>query len=146
MMRFLEYDFLKDHGLANFDNWVTVFGEQKTEWELAPAGNKFKERTRIANYTGLPELISMFKQVADVRTADTLDLATPEMEITLKILKQRSFRKRLYRSYQTELMMYRAEALIRLLTICSVSHRTAENWDLTQDLLTRHLRIIPIQN
>lgn len=49
MMRFLEYDFLKDHGLANFDNWVTVFGEQKTEWELAPAGNKFKERTRIAN-------------------------------------------------------------------------------------------------
>ena len=40
MMRFLEYDFLKDHGLANFDNWVTVFGEQKTEWELAPAGNK----------------------------------------------------------------------------------------------------------
>jgi len=52
MMRFLEYDFLKDHGLSNFDNWVTVFGEQKTEWELAPAGNKFKERTRIANYTG----------------------------------------------------------------------------------------------
>lgn len=49
MMRFLEYDFLKDHGLSNFDNWVTVFGEQKTEWELAPAGNKFKERTRIAN-------------------------------------------------------------------------------------------------
>lgn len=49
MMRFLEYDFLKDHGLANFDNWITVFGEQKTEWELAPAGNKFKERSRIAN-------------------------------------------------------------------------------------------------
>ena len=70
MMRFLEYDFLKDHRLSNFDNWVTVFGEQKTEWELAPAGNKFKERTRIANYTGLPELMSMFKQVADVRTPD----------------------------------------------------------------------------
>lgn len=56
MMRFLEYDFLKDHGLSNFDNWVIVFGEQKTEWELAPAGNKFKKRTRIANYTGLPEM------------------------------------------------------------------------------------------
>ena len=42
MMRFLEYDFLKDHGLANFDNWVTVLGNQKTELELAPACNKFK--------------------------------------------------------------------------------------------------------
>ena len=56
MMRFLEYDFLKDPGLSSFDNWVTVFGEQKTEWELTPAGNKFKERTRIANYTGWPEM------------------------------------------------------------------------------------------
>lgn len=95
MMRFLEYDFLKDHGLANFDNWVTVFGEQKTEWELAPAGNKFKERTRIANYTGLPELMSMFKQVADVRTADTLDLATPEMEYHIENIEATEFQKTL---------------------------------------------------
>lgn len=95
MMRFLEYDFLKDHGLSNFDNWVTVFGEQKTEWELAPAGNKFKERTRIANYTGLPELMSMFKQVADVRTADTLDLATPEMEYHIENIEATEFQKTL---------------------------------------------------
>ena len=95
MMRFLEYDFLKDHGLANFDNWVTVFGEQKTEWELAPAGNKFKERTRIANYTGLPELMSMFKQVADVRTADTLDLATPDMEYHIENIEATEFQKTL---------------------------------------------------
>lgn len=95
MMRFLEYDFLKDHGLANFDNWVTVFGEQKTEWELAPAGNKFKERTRIANYTGLPELMSMFKQVADVRTADTLELATPEMEYHIENIEATEFQKTL---------------------------------------------------
>ena len=95
MMRFLEYDFLKDHGLSNFDNWVTVFGEQKTEWELAPAGNKFKERTRIANYTGLPELMSMFKQVADVRTADTLDLATPEMKYHIENIEATDFQKTL---------------------------------------------------
>ncbi|WP_181977010.1 MULTISPECIES: toprim domain-containing protein [Ruminococcus] len=95
MMRFLEYDFLKDHGLSNFDNWVTVFGEQKTEWELAPAGNKFKERTRIANYTGLPELMSMFKQVADVRTADTLDLATPEMKYHIENIEATGFQKTL---------------------------------------------------
>lgn len=95
MMRFLEYDFLKDHGLSNFDNWVTVFGEQKTEWELAPAGNKFKERTRIANYTGLPELMSMFKQVADVRTAYTLDLATPEMKYHIENIEATEFQKTL---------------------------------------------------
>ena len=95
MMRFLEYDFLKDHGLSNFDNWVAVFGEQKTEWELAPAGNKFKERTRIANYTGLPELMSMFKQVADVRTADTLDLATPEMKYHIENIEATEFQKTL---------------------------------------------------
>lgn len=95
MMHFLEYDFLKDHGLSNFDNWVTVFGEQKTEWELVPAGNKFKERTRIANYTGLPELMSMFKQVADVRTADTLDLATPEMKYHIENIEATEFQKTL---------------------------------------------------
>lgn len=80
MMRYLEYDFLKGHGLQHFDNWVAVFGEQKTEYELKPAGNGFKERTRIANYTGLPELMSMFKQVADIRTADTLTLDVPECD------------------------------------------------------------------
>ena len=95
MMRFLEYDFLKDPGLSSFDNWVTVFGEQKTEWELTPAGNKFKERTRIANYTGLPELMSMFKQGADVRTADTLDLATPEMKYHIENIEATEFQKTL---------------------------------------------------
>ena len=80
MMRYLEYDFLRDHGLQHFDNWISVFGEQKSDWELAPAGNGFKERTRIANYTGLPELMSMFKQVADIRTADTLKLDVPDCE------------------------------------------------------------------
>ena len=70
-------------------------GEQKTEWELAPAGNKFKERTRIANYTGLPELMSMFKQVADVRTADTLDLATPEIKYHIENIEATGFQKTL---------------------------------------------------
>ena len=80
MMRYLEYDFLKDHGLQHFDNWVSTFGEQKTDWELKPAGNGFKERTRVAQYTGMPELMSMFKQVADIRTADTLKLDVPDCD------------------------------------------------------------------
>ena len=83
MMRYLEYDFLASRNLQNFDNWITVFGEQKTDWELAPAGNRFKERTRIAHYTGLPELMSMFKQIADIRTADTLDLDVPDHQVKI---------------------------------------------------------------
>ncbi len=95
MMRYLEYDFLRDHGLQHFDNWVAVFGDQKTDWELKPAGNGFKERTRIANYTGLPELMSMFKQVADIRTADTLKLDVPDCEYQVVQVEATSFQQEL---------------------------------------------------
>lgn len=82
MMRYLNYDFLVNHNnMQNFDNWVSTFGVQKKEYELAPAGNKFKERTRIAEYANLPELMSMFKMIADVRTADTLNLKVPDCEL-----------------------------------------------------------------
>lgn len=95
MMRYLEYDFLNDHGLQHFDNWVAVFGDQKTDWELKPAGNGFKERTRIANYTGLPELMSMFKQVADIRTADTLKLDVPDCEYQVVQVEATPFQQEL---------------------------------------------------
>lgn len=82
MMRYLQYDFLTSHNnMQNFDNWVSSFGVQKTDYELAPAGNKFKERTRIAEYANLPELMSMFKQTADIRTSDTLELNVPDCEL-----------------------------------------------------------------
>lgn len=95
MMRYLEYDFLNDHGLQHFDNWVAVFGDQKTDWELKPAGNGFKECTRIANYTGLPELMSMFKQVADIRTADTLKLDVPDCEYQVVQVEATPFQQEL---------------------------------------------------
>ena len=81
MMRYLQYDFLSQHGMQNFDNWVSVFGKQKTDYELAPTGDKFKARTRIASYANMPELMTMFKQCADVRTSDTLKLPVPECEL-----------------------------------------------------------------
>lgn len=82
MMRYLNYDFLASHNnMQNFDNWISAFGVQKKEYELAPAGNKFKERTRIAEYSNLPELMSMFKMVADVKTAETLKLKVPDCEL-----------------------------------------------------------------
>lgn len=81
MMRYLQYDFLEEHGMQNFDNWVSVFGKQKTEYELAPTGDKFKARTRIASYANMPELMTMFKQCADVRTSDSLKLPVPDCEL-----------------------------------------------------------------
>lgn len=81
MMRYLQYDFLKQHGIQNFDNWVSIFGKQKTDYELSPTGDGFKIRTRIAEYANMPELMSMFKQVADVRTSDTIRLNVPECEL-----------------------------------------------------------------
>lgn len=82
MMRYLEYDYLNSHNnMQNFDNWVSNFGIQKTEYELDPTGTKFKEKTRIAEYTNMPELVTMFKQCASVRTADTLNLDVPECEM-----------------------------------------------------------------
>ena len=81
MMRYLQYDFLTAHGMQNFDNWVSVFGKQKTDYELAPTGDKFKARTRIASYANMPELMTMFKQCADVRTSDSLKLPVPDCEL-----------------------------------------------------------------
>lgn len=81
MMRYLQYDFLKEKGLNHFDSWVSTFGEQKTEYELAPAGNSYRPRTRISNYCNLPELMSMFKQCSDVKTADDLALDVPECKL-----------------------------------------------------------------
>lgn len=95
MMRYLQYDFLRRKNMQNFDNWVSTFGEQKTEWQLAPAGNKYKLRTRIANYSNLPELMSMYKQCADIRTADTLNLKVPECEMHIVNVEATEFQKTL---------------------------------------------------
>lgn len=95
MMRFLQYDMLKDKQLNHFDNWVSIFGEQKTEYELSPAGNSYRPRTRIANYSNLPELMSMFKQCADVKTADTLDLDVPNCELHIVNAEPTDFQKEL---------------------------------------------------
>lgn len=81
MMRYLQYDFLSQHSMQNFDNWVSVFGKQKTDYELAPTGDKFKARTRIASYANMPELMTMFKQCADVRTSDSLNLPVPDCDL-----------------------------------------------------------------
>ena len=96
MMRYLNYDFLASHNnMQIFDNWISAFGVQKKEYELAPTGNKFKERTRIAEYSNLPELMSMFKMVADVKTAETLKLKVPDCELHIVDVEPTELQKEL---------------------------------------------------
>lgn len=80
MQRYLQYDELKKNGLDHFDNWASTFGETVTAIELAPEGTGYRAKTRFAKFHNLPELMSMFKEIADIQIADTLNLPTPDFE------------------------------------------------------------------
>lgn len=80
MQRYLQYDDLKKNSLEHFDNWASTFGETITAIELAPEGTGYRAKTRFAKFHNLPELMSMFKEVADIQTAETLNLPTPDFE------------------------------------------------------------------
>ena len=79
MQRYLQYDRLRETGLIHFDAWASTFGETVTQNELAPEGKGYRQRTRFSKFFNLPELMSMFKEVADIKTADELNLPTPEV-------------------------------------------------------------------
>ena len=78
-MRYLQYGLLEQEGLLNFDAWASTFGESVTAIELAPEGNGYRSKTRFAKFYNLPELMNMFKQCADIQTADMLKLPVPEI-------------------------------------------------------------------
>ena len=80
MQRYLQQNLLREKDLMHFDNWASVFGETTTSIELAPEGTGYRARTRFAKFFNLPELMSMFKETADIKTADQLGLPTPEVE------------------------------------------------------------------
>ena len=80
MMRYLQYDMLQKKNLTHFDAWASNFGETTTAIELAPEGTGYRARTRFAKFFNLPELMNMFKEAADIKTADTLNLPRPEAE------------------------------------------------------------------
>ena len=78
MMRYLQHDTLQKKGLAHFDCWASTFGETTTAIELAPEGTGYRARTRFAKFFNLPELMALFKEVADIKTADQLHLPVPK--------------------------------------------------------------------
>jgi len=93
MQRYLQYDALCSHGLQHFDAWASTFGETITAMELAPEGTGYRAKTRFARFYNLPELITMFRQVADVQTADMLKLPVPEAEYHNEVIKPSGFQK-----------------------------------------------------
>ena len=80
MQRYLQYDRLQELGMAHFDCWASRFGETVTALELAPEGTGYRARTRFSKFFNLPELMNLFREVADIKTADQLHLPTPEVE------------------------------------------------------------------
>lgn len=79
MQRYLQYNILQEHGLESFDAWASTFGETTTAMELTPEGNGFRLKTRFSRFYNLPELMTLFKEVADIQTADMLQLPIPKM-------------------------------------------------------------------
>nr|HEN9174509.1 DEAD/DEAH box helicase family protein [Streptococcus agalactiae]HEN9176017.1 DEAD/DEAH box helicase family protein [Streptococcus agalactiae] len=78
MQRYLQYESLKKNNLEHFDSWASTFGETQSAFELSPEGTGYRVKTRFSKFYNLPELMSMFKEVADIQTADMLNLPTPE--------------------------------------------------------------------
>jgi len=80
MQRYLQYNTLLKHNLQHFDSWASTFGETVTAVELLPEGNKFKLKTSFSRFYNVPELMNMFREVADIQTAETLNLPVPKLE------------------------------------------------------------------
>ncbi|MFR6065368.1 MAG: DEAD/DEAH box helicase family protein [Eubacterium sp.] len=80
IQRYLQYKTLQEHELQHFDAWASMFGETVTAVELTPEGTGYRAKTRFAKFNNLPELMAMFKEVADIKTADMLNLPVPEVE------------------------------------------------------------------
>lgn len=80
IQRYLQYKTLQEHDLQHFDAWASSFGETVTAVELTPEGTGYRAKTRFAKFNNLPELMAMFKQVADIKTSDMLNLPVPEVE------------------------------------------------------------------
>ena len=87
MQRYLQPDRLKKEGLDFFDGWASTFGKTVMAVELSPEGKGFRTKTRFAKFHNLPELMSMFKEIADIKTADQLDLNVPEAEFIVNKVK-----------------------------------------------------------
>ena len=93
VMRYLQYSTLQQKKLTHFDCWASTFGETTTAIELAPEGTGYRARTRFAKFFNLPELMSMFKEVADIKTSDQLHLPVPVAKFETVVAKPSEIQK-----------------------------------------------------
>ena len=139
MQRYLQYDTLRSQGLQHFDAWASTFGETITAIELAPEGTGYRAKTRFARFYNLPELISMFKQVADVQTADMLKLPVPEAEYHNEVIKPSKFQTDMVASFSERAEKVRngmVDATVdNMLKITNDGRKLALDHRLTDDLL-----------
>ncbi|MGN8806093.1 MULTISPECIES: DEAD/DEAH box helicase family protein [unclassified Blautia] len=98
MQRYLQYGKLNRMGLGHFDSWASTFGEVVTSIELAPEGTGYRAKSRFARFYNIPELMSMFKEIADIKTADQLELPVPEVEYETVVLKPSEHQKEIVES------------------------------------------------
>ena len=139
MQRYLQYDTLRSQGLQHFDAWASTFGETITAIELAPEGTGYRAKTRFARFYNLPELISMFKQVADVQTADMLKLPVPEAEYHNEVIKPSKFQTDMVASFSDRAEKVRngmVDATVdNMLKITNDGRKLALDQRLTDDML-----------
>ena len=93
MQKYIQYHSLEEHGLLHFDAWASTFGETVTAIELAPEGTGYRSKTRFSRFYNLPELMSMFKEIADIQTADMLNLPVPKANYHNIVLKPSEHQK-----------------------------------------------------
>ena len=98
MQRYLQYGTLKRNNMTHFDAWASTFGETSTAIELAPEGTGYRARTRFSKFFNLPELMSMFKEVADIKTADQLKLPTPTPHYETVVVQPTEIQKAMVQS------------------------------------------------
>lgn len=98
-MRYLQYDLLQKLGMGHFDAWAAAFGETVTGIELSPEGTGYRAKTRFARFYNLPELMSLFKECADIQTADLLNLPVPEAEYVNEVLKPSPEHKEMVKAF-----------------------------------------------
>ena len=111
IMRYLQYDTLMNMGMGHFDSWAATFGETVTAIELSPEGTGYRAKTRFARFFNLPELISIFKETADIQTADMLNLPVPEAEYINEVLKPSDEQKEMVEAFSERAEQVRGGAV-----------------------------------
>ena len=111
IMRYLQYDTLMNMGMEHFDSWAATFGETVTAIELSPEGTGYRAKTRFARFFNLPELISIFKEAADIQTADMLNLPVPKAEYINEVLKPSEEQKEMVEAFSERAEQVRGGAV-----------------------------------